>query len=180
MIGGVGGNDGCVGLESELDRRERLGRRIGAGRVIAAGLISLAGGLALLSLADADTPYPLYAAVFLVTAAGMGLSMPMLSASILGALPHSRAGLGSGLGSAAREVGCALGVAVMGTVLTARFTDRLPDSLGGHADSPGEAMTAARASSMPCVQPETCGVMIRLSSSLKGAEAGRACPEVVG
>ncbi|MCP9210717.1 MFS transporter [Streptomyces sp. NEAU-Y11] len=121
-----------------------LGRRIGAGRVIAAGLISLAGGLALLSLADADTPYPLYAAVFLVTAAGMGLSMPMLSASILGALPHSRAGLGSGLGSAAREVGSALGVAVMGTVLTARFTDRLPDSLGGHADSPGEAMTAAR------------------------------------
>ncbi|MBL1098657.1 MFS transporter [Streptomyces sp. 205] len=122
-----------------------LGERIGVRRVITAGLLVLAAGLALLSFADADTSYPLYAAVFLVTATGMGLSMPMLSVSILGALPHSRAGLGSGLGSAAREIGSALGVAVMGTVLTGRFTDRLPDSLGGHADSAGEAMAAARA-----------------------------------
>ncbi|MEU8828785.1 MFS transporter [Streptomyces sp. NPDC048636] len=122
-----------------------LGQRFGARRVIAAGLGVLAAGLALLSVADADTPYPLYAAVFLVLASGMGLAMPMLSASILGALPHSRAGLGSGLGSAAREIGSALGVAVMGTVLTGRFTDRLPEALSGHTDSAGEAMAAARA-----------------------------------
>ncbi|QKV97385.1 MFS transporter [Streptomyces sp. NA02950] len=135
----------AIGMLVVSRRSIPLGQRVGARRVITVGLVVLAAGLALLSFADARTPYPLYAAVLLVMATGMGLSMPMLSASILGALPHSRAGLGSGLGSAAREIGSALGVAVMGTVLTGRFTDRVPDAPGGHAGSAGEAMSAARA-----------------------------------
>ncbi|MET8009401.1 MFS transporter [Streptomyces sp. NPDC005271] len=121
-----------------------LGKRLGARRVIAAGLAILVAGLVGLSFADAHTPYVLYAVVLSVMAVGMGLSMPMLSTSIIGALPHSRAGLGSGLGSAARELGSALGVAVMGTVLTGRFADRLPAPSHGRVHSAGEALSAAR------------------------------------
>jgi hypothetical protein len=46
--------------------------------------------------------------------------MPTLSGAVVGALPPARAGLGSGLNSAAREIGSALGVAAMGTALAGR------------------------------------------------------------
>lgn len=134
----------ALGMLVVSGRSVALARRFGAREVIAAGLGLLAAGLALLAFADADTPYPLYALVLLVMAVGMGLSMPTLSAAIIGALPPGRAGLGSGLGSASREIGSALGVAFMGTVLTGRFADRLPPSLAGHASSPGRALAAVR------------------------------------
>ncbi|MGK5532760.1 MFS transporter [Streptomyces sp. URMC 129] len=118
-----------------------LAARFGTRPVVAAGLLVLAGGLALLSLADADTPYPLYAGVLLVMAVGMGLSMPALSGAIIGALPRERSGLGSGLNGAAREMGSALGVAVMGTVLAGRFAGALPP--GVPDGSAGQALTAA-------------------------------------
>ncbi|MER6945612.1 hypothetical protein ABT294_16430 [Nonomuraea sp. NPDC000554] len=43
-------------------------------------------------------------------------STPVLSHEIMASLPRERAGLGSGLNSATRELGSAVGVAVMGTV----------------------------------------------------------------
>lgn len=53
-----------------------------------------------------------------VVSAGMGLAMPPLSGMIVHALPPSHAGVSSGLNSTARELGSALGVAVLGTILT--------------------------------------------------------------
>lgn len=132
----------AVGMVIVSRRSVALTRRFGMRWTVAAGLLTLAAGLGLLSLIDARTPYLLYAAILIVMSVGMGLSMPTLSAAIIGALPHSRAGLGSGLNSATREVGSALGVAVLGTVLTARFTDRLPAVL--HAHSAAEALGAAQ------------------------------------
>ncbi|MBE3008841.1 MFS transporter [Microbispora sp. NEAU-D428] len=101
-------------------------RRHGARPVVAAGTALLVVGLWLLSYADAAMPYPVYAVVLVVMAAGMGLSMPALSMAILNGLPAASAGAGSGLNGAAREVGSALGVAVFGTVLAARMTAYAP------------------------------------------------------
>jgi len=52
--------------------------------------------------------------------------------------------MGSGLNSAAREIGSALGVAVVGTVLASHFTRALPVSLRGHASSISQALSAAQ------------------------------------
>lgn len=120
-----------------------LSRRFGTRPVVGVGLFTLAAGLALLSFADASTFYALYAGALLIMAAGMGLCMPALSVGVMAALPPARAGLGSGLNSAAREIGSALGVAVLGTVLAGRFADGLPPALAGHAHSAGEALSAA-------------------------------------
>ncbi|MFG2786837.1 MFS transporter [Streptomyces sp. NPDC048419] len=87
--------------------------------VIGAGLALIGLGLLGASTADAGTPYPAYACWLLVISAGTGLSMPALTLGVVTALPADRAGLGSGLGTSAREVGAALGVAVTGTVLSA-------------------------------------------------------------
>ena len=74
----------------------------------------------------------------------MGLSIPTLSTGIMTSLPPARAGMGSGLNSAAREIGSALGVAVAGTVLASHFARALPASLQEHASSISQALGAAQ------------------------------------
>jgi EmrB/QacA subfamily drug resistance transporter len=99
-----------------------LAERIGARATTVAGLLVLVAGLTLLSLATAATPYWAYGLLLALVSAGMGLAMPPLSGMIVHALPPSHAGVASGLNSTARELGSALGVAVLGTILTAHGT----------------------------------------------------------
>ncbi|MFF4035284.1 MFS transporter [Streptomyces sviceus] len=128
--------------------------------VIATGLALIGLGLLGVSTVDAGTPYPLYACWLLVVSAGTGLSMPALTLGVATALPPHRAGLASGLGTSAREIGAALGVAVTGTVLASH--PDLSHGMGpalrtvavlvlvctavvalGHRDRPGESRTIA-------------------------------------
>jgi hypothetical protein len=98
---------------------------------VGAGLVVLAAGLATASLVTAATPYGWYAAAAVLTATGCGLATPPLSHGIMAALPPGRAGLGSGLQSVTRELGSALGVAIVGSVLNSRFAAGLPAALRG-------------------------------------------------
>lgn len=52
--------------------------------------------------------------------------------------------MGSGLNRAAREIGAALGVAVVGAVLTSHFANALPTALQEHADSTSQTLSAAQ------------------------------------
>ncbi|MEU4652918.1 MFS transporter [Streptomyces sp. NPDC023723] len=89
-------------------------------RAVTGGGLALIGlGLLAASTADAGTPYPLYACWLLVISAGTGLANPALTLGVVTSMPPHQAGLGSGLGTAARETGAALGVAVTGTILAA-------------------------------------------------------------
>ncbi|MFJ5951110.1 MFS transporter [Streptomyces noursei] len=99
----------------------RLARRIGEARTAGAALVLIATGLLLLATSDAGTPYPRYLAYLLVLAAGAGLAMPTLSHAIVASVPAHQAGMGSGLQGAARELGAALGIAVVGTALSVRY-----------------------------------------------------------
>ncbi|WP_037654055.1 MFS transporter [Streptomyces achromogenes] len=85
--------------------------------VVGTGLALIGLGLLAASTADAHTPYPLYACWLLVISAGTGMAMPALTLGVVVSLPAHQAGLGSGLGTSAREIGAALGVAVAGTAL---------------------------------------------------------------
>ncbi|WP_330348531.1 MFS transporter [Streptomyces sp. NBC_00582] len=96
--------------------------------VVGSGLALIGLGLLGASTADANTPYAVYACWLLVISAGTGLSMPALTLGMATALPHHQAGLGSGLGTAARETGAALGVAIAGTVLAGH--PDLPSGMG--------------------------------------------------
>lgn len=134
----------ALGMIAVSSRSIHWAAKIGTLPVVAAGLLTIVGGLVLLSLADAATPYPVYAVFLLVMSIGMGLCLPSMSAGVVASLPHSQSGLGSGLNGAAREIGSALGVAVIGSLVTSRFDA----ALHGHPRSVAGALaaTAHRAS----------------------------------
>jgi len=133
-----------IGMIVVSRRSVGIAARYGTRPVVAAGMVLVAAGLAGLSFATSATPYTPYAVALLAIAAGMGLSVPSLSTGIMTSLPPARAGMGSGLNSAAREIGAALGIAVIGTVLTSRFTGALPAALEGQADSTSHALREAQ------------------------------------
>ncbi|TJZ44160.1 MFS transporter [Streptomyces piniterrae] len=118
----------------------RGARRLGEARTVGAGLGLIAVGLLLLSTAEAGTPYPLYLLFLLLMVAGAGLAMPTLSHAVVASVPARRSGMGSGLQGAARELGAALGIAVVGTVLSVRFA-----SGTGHGAAAATAFTDATA-----------------------------------
>jgi hypothetical protein len=68
-----------------------------------------------------------------VIGTGCALALPRLSADIAGSLPPEQAGVSGGLQSTTRELGSALGVAVVGTVLTGAFVAGLPPVLADGA-----------------------------------------------
>ncbi|WP_330180684.1 MFS transporter [Nocardia sp. NBC_01503] len=104
----------------------RLTERVGMNATIAVAFLFVGGGLLGLSLSDARTSYPGYATWLVVTGIGVALALPTLSGAIAVALPPAQAGVGAGLQATTREFGSALGVAVIGTILTSRFVAALP------------------------------------------------------
>lgn len=111
----------------------RLARRVGLDATIALAFAFVGGGLLGLSTSGTQTPYAGYAAWLAITGVGITLALPTLSGVIAGSLPPAQAGVGTGLQATTREFGSALGVAVIGTVFTARFVAALPaDIRAGH------------------------------------------------
>ncbi|MET9701014.1 MFS transporter [Streptomyces sp. NPDC006529] len=120
----------------------RLQQRTGPRPLAGAGLALIGAGLLMVSTVDAGTPYPVYACYLLVLSAGTGLCAPALTLTVVAELPVHQAGLGSGLNTAAREIGAALGVAVVGTVLASRFhgNPQDPAQVAAFTDAMGVAL----------------------------------------
>jgi EmrB/QacA subfamily drug resistance transporter len=107
----------------------KLALRVGTKLVVATGLLMMAGGLGLMATSTVHTGYGFLLVASLVIAAGMGLAMAPATESIMGSLPPAQAGVGSAVNDTTREIGGALGVAVMGSIATSLFVQRLHSSL---------------------------------------------------
>ncbi|MFF8484064.1 MFS transporter [Streptomyces antibioticus] len=138
--------------------------------VIGAGLALIGLGLLAASTAGPGTPYPLYACWLLVISAGTGLSMPALTLGVVAALPARQAGLGSGLGTSAREIGAALGVAVAGTVLAGH---------GGLGTGMGPALRTVGAVVLATTVVVVAGLRVPAPGAERGMPTGPA-PEETG
>ena len=64
-------------------------------------------------------------------AIGMGLVMAPATESIMGSLPRAKAGVGSAMNDTTRQVGGALGVAVVGSVMLSTYGGRVGDAITG-------------------------------------------------
>jgi MFS family permease len=124
---------------------ERLSRQFGARAVIAGGLLLIAGGSFLGMLTGPRTGYAFIAVWITLTGLGLGLAMPPSLNMALGALSPEHSGIGNAVLQALRQVGGAIGVAVLGSVLSDAYRDRLAGvGAGGVRDSVSAGVATAR------------------------------------
>lgn len=121
----------------------KLAARIGTKSVVSGGLALMAAGLGLMATSTVHTGFSLLLVASVIVAAGMGLAMAPATESIMGSLPPSQAGVGSAVNDTVRELGGALGVAVMGSVASSIFANRLHPAL---ARVPGQYAAQAKSS----------------------------------
>ena len=105
----------------------RLAARFGPKLTVAGGLGLVAAGLLLLLGTRVDTPYAYIAVSMVVLACGMGVAMAPLTSSIMSSIPLGKAGVGSAVNDTTRELGGALGVAVLGSLLQSTYSGRIAD-----------------------------------------------------
>lgn len=92
---------------------DRFGHRV----VDASGLLVLAGGFAVLATLQANSSYWHILGALAPLAIGIGLATTPATASIVESLPAEKQGVASAVNDAAREVGGAVGIAVLGSLL---------------------------------------------------------------
>ncbi|MER0479487.1 MFS transporter [Streptomyces sp. Edi2] len=94
-------------------------------------------------LLDTDTPIWVLEALFFLQGAGMAHIMPPATVAVMQALPREKAGSGSALNNVFRQVGGTLGVAVLGSLLSTSYRDRMQDTLDRLPGVPAAARHAA-------------------------------------
>jgi EmrB/QacA subfamily drug resistance transporter len=121
----------------------RLSARFGANRTVAAGMTLIGAGLIMMLAFGTDTSYAYVLASFIPFIAGIALTMSPMTSAIMSAVPARRAGAGSAMNDATRELGAALGVAVLGSIAASKYSSSLQDSV---TQLPHAAQTQANGS----------------------------------
>ncbi|MFE9298608.1 DHA2 family efflux MFS transporter permease subunit [Streptomyces niveus] len=123
--------------------------RFGARAVCTGGMLLVAAGLAAFALFDATTPVWVLCVVFFVQGAGMAHIMPPVTVTVMQSLPREKAGSGSAVNNTFRQVGGALGVAVLGSLLSSTYRGEIEGHLGAvpaaARDTAGESIEATMA-----------------------------------
>jgi EmrB/QacA subfamily drug resistance transporter len=107
----------------------RLTARFGAHRAVGAGMVLVAAGLLGLLGLGLHTSYLYVVACLVPIVGGMAMSISPMTASIMSAVPPRRAGAGSAMNDTTRELGAALGVAVLGSLAASRYASGLAGPL---------------------------------------------------
>jgi EmrB/QacA subfamily drug resistance transporter len=121
-------------------RSAALVRRYGAKAVGTGGMLLMSVALAGYALLGTTPQIWLLSLLFFVQGAGIGVAMPAATSAVMDVLPRERAGAGSALTNTARQIGVALGVAVLGSILAQSYNHALSPTL---ASLPAAARGAA-------------------------------------
>ncbi|GAA0898486.1 MFS transporter [Streptomyces asiaticus] len=117
--------------------------RFGARAVCTCGMLLVAAAMSGFLLLGVDTPIVVLEVLFFAQGAGMAHIMPPVTTGIMQALPRQKAGSGSALNNTFRQVGGALGVAVLGSVLSTAYRDRIGDTLAAVPGLPDSVQRSA-------------------------------------
>jgi EmrB/QacA subfamily drug resistance transporter len=138
----------------------RLVDRLGQRAVMAAGLLLLAAGLGLMSKLGVDSTYRDFLLGLVVFGLGLSLTSTPSTTAIVTSLPRAKQGVASAMNDVSRELGSALGIAILGSLFSSGYrgaiSPDIPDSL------PPEAARAVE---------ETAGAGLAVASEL-GATGG--------
>jgi EmrB/QacA subfamily drug resistance transporter len=128
----------ALGLVVGSGGSTKLAERVGRTRVIAGGLVGVAAVLSTSLLWTPDMAPPALALVTFGLALSMGAAMAPATDAVMGAVPESKAGVGSAMSDVTRQVGGALGVAVIGSIIGSAYS-------GDVSGTAGESIGAAHA-----------------------------------
>ena len=109
----------------------RLVERIGTKAVVTTGLVLVAVSLGIMAGTSPDDSFTRIGIAMAILGAGMGTTMAPATESIMGSLPLGKAGVGSAMNDTTRQVGGALGVAVLGSVLSSAYASEIAPALSG-------------------------------------------------
>lgn len=129
-----------------------LAERRGMRDITTLGLAIGAAAFLYLAFLPTDATYWHLLPGILATGAGVALAMTPSTNAIVASVPHAKQGVASAVNDTAREVGVALGIAVLGSAFNAGYRHdigdyarTLPAGVAGHVrDSPATALGAAR------------------------------------
>ena len=128
----------------------KLVERFGQRWVVASGLTIAGVGIALLAITSSVTAsYWWFAIAGVVQALGMGITTAPSTGAIMRSLPLHKAGVGSAVNDTTRELGGALGVAVLGSLVASQFRSSMDSAVGDlparASNSLADALQAAAA-----------------------------------
>jgi len=121
-------------------------KKFGTRTALAAGLLLMSAGFGILTSLVPGDGYLKLAFALVVMGMGSGTAGPAAYGTLMSALPPERVGVGSAVNDTVQQVGTALSVAVLGSVLTATYRAALPADVTAQArDSIGDALRIAAA-----------------------------------
>ncbi|MGY0022668.1 MFS transporter [Streptomyces sp. YJ-C3] len=134
-----------------------VARRFSVRSVVAGGLAAVGLALAALTTLSQSTGYPLLGGVLLVVGVGAGFSFTVTADVILSSVPKEQAGAASAVSETAYELGAALGIALLGSIVTGVYA--------GFTAPPGTPADVASAAH------ESLGGAVESSSALPAQQA---------
>ncbi|MEU8675728.1 MFS transporter [Streptomyces sp. NPDC048560] len=133
-------------------------RRYSVRSVVTGGLAAVGVALASVTLLSKDTGYPMLGAMLLVVGVGAGFAFTVTADVILSTVPKEQAGSASAVSETAYELGAALGIALLGSIVTGVYQGfETPAGVGS------DTASAAH---------ESLGGAVEAASSLPAAQAG--------
>jgi EmrB/QacA subfamily drug resistance transporter len=112
----------ALGLFSVAPFSATVARKIGIKQTVALGIGMAALALLFMGLNyKIDSPYIVIAIGQIILASGLGLSMAPATSSIMSAIPVNKSGVGSAMNDTTRQLGSALGVAILGTFMNSTY-----------------------------------------------------------
>ena len=112
----------------------RLTERFGPKRLVAASVLLMSVAAALFTQVDSGWTATPEIALIMLFGFGFGLGMPPITDAIMASVPVEDAGIGSAVNDVSRELGSALGVAVLGTFINSLYKGNVSDRLDGVVD----------------------------------------------
>lgn len=116
--------------------------KLGVKVMVVTGMAIGTAGMFLLTQIDKGSTYGDFLAPLLMLGLALGLAISPATDTIMGSFPESELGVGGGVNDTALELGGALGIAVLGSLLGTAYRDELTDLVGNRL--PAEAMETAK------------------------------------
>jgi EmrB/QacA subfamily drug resistance transporter len=148
----------------------KLSDRLGSRWLIVAGMLFLVMHLLLLSNLEVDSTFWNILPALILGGFGMGLTMTPATAAAIGSVPIAKAGIGSGVLNTFRQVGGALGIAVMGAIVASQIHVAPTSPAFREQFMDGFSLALRVASAIALVGALAAAVLIRKYRHIEAAE----------